>query len=201
MWSLLTRHVQLLLVVATSLLLAWGLDALYAQATGVHPYPMKWISAVAFLIEIVIVGLLSWRWRWLWKKVPQLNHWIFPDLNGAWEGTLISTWVDPAAPSAAPTSKKAKVEIRQGLFDVHIKLTTDEASSFSTGVFLTAFPPAGRYRVGYSYTTEPKAQVRRRNSKHDGTAHLDWDENQPAVLTGRYFTDRETSGDLKLRRK
>src|SRR5260370_906911 len=34
--------------------------------------------------------------KWLWRLSP-LNGWLvpFPDLNGTWQGTIQTTWIDP----------------------------------------------------------------------------------------------------------
>ena len=96
MWSLLGRSTQLTIVVAAAFCLAWACDAAYQLLTGQTPYNIKLISLFAFIIGGVLAGVAEVSWRPLWRRFPILQRKAFPDLNGSWTGTLVSTWVDPA---------------------------------------------------------------------------------------------------------
>ena len=124
----------------------------------------------------------------------------FPDLNGTWEGELVTTWKDPDT-GATPPSIPATVSIRQTLFSTAVSLHTGESHSHSTRCQLEADRGAQIYRVWYSYDNRPRAEVSHRSARHEGVAWLELDlsEDQDR-LVGQYFTDRRTRGDMDLRR-
>ena len=79
-------------------------------------------SLLAFQFSLTSVPLLVWAllnailwnpvWRWLWRKIPKLNEWVFPDLNGTWEVELCSNWPRQAQMLEAAASKKHAIDMR-----------------------------------------------------------------------------------------
>lgn len=199
MWALLTRRLQVLILVGVSICFAWGLDALVSFFSEGSASPLKFVSLVGFLISAVLVPVAGQLWRPLWRRFPALGTTIFPDLNGEWDGVLKSTWVNPST-GETPGPIPIKVWIRQGLFTTTVKLSTKESTSFSTRCLLEADPDAGRFRIWYSYDNEPKAEVRYRSSNHEGVAWLECDALRANELVGFYYTARKTSGDITLLR-
>jgi hypothetical protein len=158
------------------------------------------VSFVATVIGSIIVIAANWAWRWVWQKFPALNRVFFPDLNGVWEGVLVSTWVDPKT-GQTPAPIPAEVLIRQSVLSISIKQKTGESVSWSTRVIPEAEPEADRYRFWYSYSNKPKAAVSHRSCSHDGVAWLEIALTEdPDELQGQYYTSRRTSGDIVLRR-
>jgi hypothetical protein len=41
-------------------------------------------------------------WHWLWQKFPILGRKTFHDFTGTWEGSLVSTWIDPSIGKPLP---------------------------------------------------------------------------------------------------
>lgn len=200
MWSLLPRRFQLAVVLVTGILLAYSLDAGWALITGEGSGLLKWVSLVVVLIGVVLAGLAQFFWFRLLNWWPWLQTKTFPDLNGTWQGRLVSTWQRRETGDALHYIS-ATTLIRQTLFSTHVSMHTDESKSESTRAFLEPFYDTRRYRLWYSYNNDPMAQFKRRSSPHEGVAYLDlqWDVDRDR-LTGRYYTDRETSGDVELRR-
>jgi hypothetical protein len=196
MWHLLPTSKQVLIIVALAILLAWASDGLYEWLHGQRAPLLKFVSVFAMIITIGVAGAVSLTWRYVWRKFPILARKTFPDLTGTWEGTLVSTWIDPS------TSKPLKpipahLWIRQGLFSMSLKLRTGESTSYSTRYVLEAYPQAGRFRVWYSYANHPKAEVTFRSARHEGVGWLEMDiDSDPNRLAGQYYTDRRTTGDM-----
>lgn len=200
MWALLSRRAQLSILVAMTIGVLLAYQGASEWWTGDTPSLPKTVSLVATLIGTVAVAIANWTWRALWRRFPVLNKVLFPDLNGVWEGTLQTTWMDPVTgkvPGPIPT----RVTIRQGVLKVSIRQRTAESDSWSTKVIPEAEPDADRYRLWYTYTNKPKATVAHRSSDHDGVAWLEISlEDDPNELRGQYYTSRRTTGDLTLRR-
>ena len=160
----------------------------------------RFVLTSVTVLEIAFILVINRIWRWAWRNAPQLNVWIFPDLNGTWRGTLSSTWIDPD--TKLPIDPiEATIAIKQDWRRVDVRLQTEEADSRSTRFWLEADRPFQRYRIWYGYDHEPHQAARPRNQPHDGFAYLEveW-EDEPEVLRGSYYTSRKTSGDMEFRR-
>lgn len=200
MWSLLPRPVQLTSILAAGFLISWTVDVMLVAATGNHVAPLKLVSSIAFILGVALVVLFNATWRWFWRKVPTLGRLVFPDLTGRWEGTLISTYIDPATNQPLPPIGVI-VWIRQTLFKTTVRLKTVESESFSTRAILEPAGERGCYRVWYTYNNEPGALFRHRSSVHEGVSFLQFETGMPGQLKGTYYTARKTTGDIALARK
>ncbi len=197
MWSLLTRRCQVLLVMGAGFAGVHVLQVLY----GLLSKPISTWGAVS-LVATAIVGvgalLVDMLWPWLWSLSPALQRMTFPNLNGKWQGT-VQPAPDPQTGRAVPPIE-VEVEIRQGLLNTVITMQTRESTSYSTRSWLERFPERGSFRVWYSYSNDPQAQYRQRSSPHEGVGMLEMGANDLQTITGRYYTDRRTTGDVSLTR-
>ncbi|QTE21094.1 hypothetical protein [Polaribacter cellanae] len=149
-------------------------------------------SAVAFNI---IIWTLFINWAWKFKI---FYPWLvpFPNLSGKWEGELISNW-DNKSLDPIPT----KVIINQTFFNVQVQIQTGESKSFSTGASFDIDTDRGLQQLFYSYLNTPKPSVRERSEIHYGTTRLEFKGFKVDELEGEYWTSRETTGELHLKRK
>src|SRR4029079_1043524 len=88
MWSLLNRTTQLTIIIGTSFVFLWGVQAIYQWLAGTPTNPLKWVSLIVFLVEPLLVAAGNVLWRKLWTRFPALNRIAFPNLHGTWKGTL-----------------------------------------------------------------------------------------------------------------
>jgi hypothetical protein len=199
-WHLIPWGKQVLIVTAAAIVLASAADGLAEWLQGERAPLLKFISMFATIIAVGFAGIASRSWRWLWRKFPWLARKTFPDLNGKWEGTLVSTWRDPESKQPlAPIS--TTIWIRQTLFSFSIKLRTGESMSYSSRYFLEADHQAGRFRVWYSYDNRPRAELAYRSSRHEGVGWLEVDiDADPNSLSGQYYSSRRTTGDMEFHR-
>nr|WP_314469811.1 hypothetical protein [uncultured Sphingomonas sp.] len=200
MWALISRRTQVMVLVGLTAFLLLGVQATIELWTGTQPSLFKVVSLVATIVGTVLVIVANWVWRWVWAALPFLNRTFFPDLNGEWEGLLITTWIDPAT-GQVPPPIMTNVTIRQGILSISVRQKTKESTSWSTRVIAEADVDADTYRIWYSYSNKPKASVSHRSCDHDGVAWLEVSlGDNPEELHGQYFTSRRTSGDIELRR-
>lgn len=82
--------------------------------------------------------------------------------------------------------------VKQTLLSVHITMVSDESKSNSLSASIDEI--MGEKKLVYCYLNTPKSEYRERSEIHFGTAMLSLDN--PKVLEGQYYTDRETSGDM-----
>lgn len=200
MWGLLPRSVQVLLVVALGVVGTLAFSAGVELLSGDEPPLHRCISFAASVLIPILVFAAERLWRWIWTVFPALNGLVFPDLNGTWEGHLISTWINPDT-GATPPPIQSKFWIRMGLFSVSVRMKTGESGSYSTRCFLEADRNAKTYRIWYSYENRPSAAVTHRSARHEGVAWLEVDNPRNLMaLNGQYFTHRKTNGDISVTR-
>lgn len=197
MWLLLSSRMQLMLIVGATVLAVWATQGVAAMFTGAAVSPLGLVSPIVFFLGTVVVVILNQFWRPLWRLVPTLSRVMFPDLNGTWRGTVETTWVDSDGVSPGPID--VTIWVRQSLFAIRVQQRTNESGSWSQRVFPEADGEAGRFGLWYSYSNQPKATVSKTSAPHEGVARLElsWSAGE-ACLSGRYFTARETTGDINV---
>jgi hypothetical protein len=138
-------------------------------------------------ILLAIFAKYAWRWR-------IFAHWLVcvPVLQKNWRGSI--TPINSRGEIAAAIA--ATLEVRQTLFDIACSVRTAEtmSRSFAAGIFVD--PDSGEQRLTYSYSADPSLRTRDGNPRHDGTAVMTFATTPAANLTGTYWTDRLTRGEL-----
>jgi hypothetical protein len=201
MWGLLPQRWQVLIIGASAVILVTAIDALVLHFTGQNAGPLRYLSLAATIFTAGIAFLVQLFWFKAAEWIPWLQTKTFPDLNGTWSGALRSTYKAPGSDAPWPPINTT-VAIKQTLLTISITLQSGESKSYSHREHLEPDYRNKRFRVWYSYSNEPKAEFRHRSAPHDGVAYLemDWDTDRNK-LTGRYYNDRGSSGDLDLKRK
>lgn len=83
----------------------------YIPWLGVEPSFGKVIFCAQLFFALIFV---TPAWRLIWRAIPQLNDWVFPDLNGEWDVEVCSNWprIDRLLKSAA--GEEAPIDMRLG---------------------------------------------------------------------------------------
>ena len=146
-------------------------------------------------IDLLLIAIFI-KWGWKFKF---FRGWLvpFPNLNGTWVGSIYSDWVNPE------TSKKPKpipvmLTIKQSFFHVSCVMHTGEmrSNSYSEGFIIDADRQIKQ--LAYSYTSRPNLSLSNRSVSHDGTGVFQIIEKPKPKLSGRYWTERLTKGEIKL---
>ena len=146
--------------------------------SGVSAYTLFGYAGEAIGVAALIMVCYE---RWLWRFDPLVK---IPYIAGQYKGTLKSNYDN--------IEKDATIYIEQTFLSVEVFLKTDESGSRSVSGKIEEI--LGKPELIYTYLNEPKAEVRDRSAIHFGTATFIVDEKEH--LTGRYYTDRNTSGDM-----
>lgn len=156
----------------------------------------KAFSTLISVATLAFVGFdkLAWRWplvRFLTKATP--------DLQGTWKGEIISTWIDPGT-NEAPAPIEAYLVARQTWSTLSLRLYTKESQSkLLTGGFIP--DPDSTCTVSGIYQNEPVLLRRDVSPIHYGAILLQVCGTGPLSLTGHYWTDRKTTGQLRFSAK
>jgi len=154
---------------------------------------LAWLRFYSIAVTGAVVVLALWD-RWLWRlKVVQSGKSIPRDLRGTWKGTLTSFWLDPNT-GQGPAPKPAYIVIRQTWSSVSVTMLTDESRSHSSLGKVSSGD--GVSSLDYMYLNRPDNRVEHRSRMHHGSTSLDITGNPVTRLRGRYWTDRDSRGEL-----
>jgi hypothetical protein len=152
------------------------------------------------IFEIIIILILIVGWRFIWNKIPKLNDWLFPDINGTWNVEIHWKWKQEDG-SLKKGIKKGEVVIKQNFLTLSMELFTDESESETLVIQPKKNTESGRVQFYYIYKNTPIDKGNNKLSPHIGTVILKVAPNNNDILEGNYFTDRNTQGFLKFIRK
>ena len=70
-------------------------------------------------VGTIAAFVIEKTWRTIWRIFPALQTAIFPDLNGIWSGTLVSTWIDPHTGKGIPPDSDRGENSPRLVLDIH----------------------------------------------------------------------------------
>jgi hypothetical protein len=178
--------------IATLVSLAYAV-ALYLS--GVHlQHGVK--DVVGYLPTAAAFLIGAWD-LWLWRLPGIQQVCRRPWITGTWEATLQPT-VESHVPEGGNRGPiTAYVVIKQSFWSIAIRQYTAESRSESRAAAWANV--SGGNQLTYMYANRPLQQFEDRSRPHLGTTALDVVGLRPDGLTGDYFTDRYTKGDMALR--
>lgn len=185
----LMKRRTLVRVVAAVVVLVFA-AGIWSTGDSVNPAWLRFFS-----VAVVVAGCTLSAWdRWLWRlRTVQTFFPVARDLRGTWKGTLTSFWEDPIT-RVRPAPKDVFLVIRQSASEVSVVLMTNESSSRSSMAALTESGTGAS--LVYMYLNRPDSRVEHRSRMHNGAAFLEVSGRPAARIRGRYWTDRDSRGEL-----
>jgi hypothetical protein len=174
--------------------LAAGVWAVILSANG-WVIPTSFLAPLSSVVTVLSVALLIFdKWAWSWPGLHLLTR--HPDLRGTWAGTITSSWVDPeTATVKAPIV--CFLIVKQTYTGLHLRLMTSESTSVSLATTLVE-EADGAWSVNGIYRNEPRLSVREHSPIHQGGLVLRLGGPPPDTMSGHYWTDRATRGEMQL---
>jgi len=159
---------------------------------------LGWLRFFSIAVLVALGVLAIWEHA-VWKIRPAQRLKAVPrDVSGTWKGTLSSQWIDPET-GKTPPPKTAYLVVRQSASTASIILLTDESRSVSS--LATVGGPDGSTSLDYIYLNRPDSRFEHRSRIHYGCALLDITGSPAKRLKGRYWTDRDSKGELDFRER
>lgn len=168
--------------------LAWVNDLNLSVAKDFFSLVPKVVSIDLLLIAVFV------KWGWKFKI---FRGWLvpFPNLNGSWAGHIYSNWIDEATgEKIAPIP--AMLTVKQNFFSASYVVRTGEMQSDSYVEGFLIDEQRQQKELTYSYTSKPRVSVTHRSNPHDGACVLSIIESPKRKLSGRYWTERGTTGEM-----
>jgi len=185
---LMKRHL-LVQVVAGVVVIVFAIG-IWSSGETVNPAWLRFFSDAVFTATIVLVVWDHWLWRLpILQRIPAVPR----NVRGTWRGTLTSFWEDPTT-SKRPAPQTVFLVVRQSASRLTIVLLTAESSSRSSLASLSDDGTSAT--LAYMYLNRPDSRVEYRSRMHNGSAFLEISGRPASRIRGRYWTDRDTRGEL-----
>lgn len=187
--------------ISTIVVIVVALWALYLYF--VEGIPLNWQYARPYSVVLAgLIGLGFWFEKQLWRLPPICRLVKLPDIRGTWEAELHSSYKRPGETDPIPPIR-CFLPIEQSYSTLRLGLLTPESSSALIAHNILPAEIGDGYQIVGVYRDEPKVAFRERSEIHRGALILRTHGSaiKPNMLTGEYWTDRNTSGSIKLMRK
>ncbi|MDQ6849752.1 MAG: hypothetical protein M3070_07195 [Actinomycetota bacterium] len=151
---------------------------------------------VAYLPAIATLLLAVWD-LWLWRLPGVQRFAKRPWITGTWSVNLRPT-DDSHIPEGGNRGPiEAYIIVTQSYWSISVRQYTAESRSESqTAVWSKT---SGGNLLTFIYANRPMQELEARSRPHFGATTLDLVGLRPSSITGEYFTDRYTKGDMQLR--
>ena len=181
--------VSVLLIIAT---VVWGA---FLWILGIE---LSWDHAKPYSLTLAVLTSSLWLFdKHLWKTWPVNLFCKRPNLTGTWQVSLQSSYVDPKTSEHA-SAVKGYAAVRQTFSSISLRLMTEQADSFLITGSFDVQSDGVAYLYGI-YQSDPTILLRSSVSEiHYGSFKYRVLGNPPSELNGHYWTDRNTSGSIRL---
>ena len=154
-------------------------------------------QALSYLPTLAILVVTLWD-VWLWRQ-PFVHRFAGrPVLAGTWRATLKPTDDSHIPRDGTRGPIDAYVIITQSYWSITVRQYTVESRSESKAAMWSGGSPSSSKTLTFTFANRPKQGLESRSRGHLGTAAVDVVGTQPRILSGYYFTDRYTKGDMTL---
>lgn len=156
-----------------------------------HDIPIVRILSITPWVALFVIFAITTNGiaRQIWRVLKRFDYSLFPDLNGTWEGEIVTegNLIIPV-----------RALIRQTLLQTQIDIHTETSKSLTLET--TPAVESGQCKLYYIYRSLPKNP---NWSAYIGSTIFDvriTNNPSPRVpeLSGYYFTDRKTNGRIRL---
>ncbi len=154
------------------------------------PFGSEQLAPFSTVVGMTVIALAVFdKWIWKWDK---LRGWFVkkPNISGSWLIQLHYEYNDEKL------VKDAFLVVRQRFSHLSIKMLSDESSSQLTSSSI-GVAEDGTYWIYAVYRNEPNMEVRERSEIHYGGLRLVVAGDPPSGLSGVYWTDRRSRGDIR----
>jgi hypothetical protein len=161
----------------------WGLLAYLLKA----PINATWLKPAGYVMSAVVLLLLMFdRWAWRWLPLGVVRR---PNIRGTWKAALHYEW-----PEGNRQTKDCYLVIRQTFSTVSVQMYFDISASESRSADIVE--QNGRRSLWWSYWSAARPFDRENNPPHRGGAELSISTVPKVSLTGSYWTERKTRGEI-----
>ncbi|AMY54935.1 hypothetical protein HQO44_20885 [Rhodococcus fascians] len=185
---------RLVRIVAVAVSAVWG-AGLYLSGVDIDDSMRRLLAYIPSASVLLAVAFDLWIWKW-----PGVHILVGrPRMDGTWRTTI-----RPHQKSQIPKGGNwgpitSAVVVEQTFWTISVRLLTAESSSMSEIASLRNHGESKEQTLlTYTYRNEPRAEHRPRSAPHRGACEFTVVGRLPKYITGTYWTDRFTVGDMDL---
>ena len=186
-----TRSLQLAIIALTAI--TWLAFA------GLFGFPDTWWEALrpfltaSTVSAIIVLAFEKYMWSWI-----IFRGWLSrtPNYRGVWKVRFLSSWVDPITNKlVGPLDGFAQID--QTATTICMRMYTSKARSKSIAHSIRLDQEV--FTIALVYENKPSIRLREtQSSMHLGSVTFQSRGYFPDVLNGEYWTERKTTGEIKL---
>lgn len=154
-------------------------------------------QGLAFLPTAAATVLTAWDLI-LWRLPGLARLTKRPRLDGLWRAELHPTEESHIPPGGKRGPIPAYLVITQTYWSIAVRQYTGESKSDSRASFWQRRPDAAVETLAFLYENNPEQRYQARSPRHLGSCTLDSTNQAPEEMSGVYFTDRYTQGDMTM---
>lgn len=151
---------------------------------------LRWFSVATFIGTILFSLWDRFIWKW---PIAQRMTGVSKNVSGTWKGQFHSKWRSQDGSSLDPRS--AYLVVRQTATSVTVTLFTQESMSTSRIAKVSSLQ-SGITMLEYLFFNEPRLSAQPDSNSHYGAVALRIAGTPAVRLSGHYWTDRDSKGEL-----
>jgi len=174
---------------------AWFAAAAYSRVDLTNFIDFIKLLLTVVTVDLFFIGIFV-KWAWKWRI---FRDWLvpFPDLQGTWQGVVMSSWVDSKTNNRV-AAISCILSIKQSFTKISCVMRTMEMASYSFAEDFRIEADNQIRQFCYSYTSRPLPSVTDRSPIHKGTIIFSIIGKPAKKLSGYYWTARKTTGEIEL---
>ncbi len=165
---------------------------LWFSGQGISPEGLRLFASIPAVV--LVLATIFDRWVWAWPLVRRFVAEV-PDLRGTWKGTIVTTYQPEDGTRMEPIP--AFLVIRQTFTGIWARLLSERSASETVSAKLVPAPD-GVTTLAAVYRNTPRMRERAASPMHFGSFLVEVHNDPVHALTGHYWTDRETGGDMEF---
>lgn len=183
------RHTPLVKALLWIAVVTWSIILYLSECYSIWSAVPKVSGAVS--VSYLLYFIFS---KWLWR-MSIFQGWLvpLPDLSGTWKADLTSNF-------EGKTVVIAETKIMHSFTNLVVRQNTIEANSDSDSTSYVYINGVEIPDIVVTYKTNTKQGVKPRSENGHGTMRLRYNSDED-TLTGSYWTDRGTAGEIELTRR
>lgn len=176
-----------------------GVSLVYSVVLYLAGLHLETVFKQVLVLLPAAAGIVLTAWDVLLWHLPGLDRLTRrPRLHGLWRAELHPTDESHIPPGGNPGPITAYLVISQTYWSVAVRQYTGESKSDSRASFWQRSNDAAVETLAFLYENNPEQRHQSRSPRHLGSCTLDSTNRAPKEMTGVYFTDRYTKGDMTM---
>lgn len=158
-----------------------------------------WEAIIPFFTAITVTSISLFFYDKILWRFYAVRRWIaqLPDLQGVWKVTITPVKLDDQSEQSLD-SVIGYAQFDQTASSLNIRLYTEDSRSTTIAYAIKEIEKS-QFRLAIVYQNRPRLKARAREGTiHDGAAVYEFRGYSPEKVSGEYWTEKPTRGEIEL---